>query len=555
MKPRWFLEAIGASVFLLLPYLCPLLMSDHLLIYHHQLPLTNLIGGLLLDVLGLFLLGVSLLTLLARISPLAGGIVSASLTGLFISRILGTALFLLNMSYGGQSDGFSVTRHHFLLDSIDKWWYTYSHPILVASVALLAILAWTKPGSTDSLVRTIRLGLTAFAFCAFWIISQLLYMGFVVRGVPSFDRSLAQRDSGSSKRIVWILFDELSYNLTFDHPPSGQQFINFQRLRSESTSLGNIKPVGIYTENIIPSLLAGREIDQIRSTFEGKLLNPDSDRTREVSYDPNRTLFEEAKTNGWNPGVAGWYNPYCRIFADVLTSCSWVGGIWVRIPLLEANGASEDKSVLANSLVLPRALLAKFHSQKKGMSSELLKRNIQDYRSIMTGAQNLIQNGQIHFVFIHLPVPHPPGIYNRRTHQLSEGGNYLDNLALADDTLGALIREIDRTPSASETTIIISSDHSWRVPLWRTGPDWTQEEERVSLGQFDERPVFLVHFPGQKSGNEVFTSTPELIEHGIVESMLQGQIESPKNLDAFLLSSAGHSSEHAALRGQSKARY
>ena len=58
MKPRWLLEAIGASVLLLLPYLCPLMMPDHLLIYHHHFPLTNLIGGLLLDVLGLFLLGV-----------------------------------------------------------------------------------------------------------------------------------------------------------------------------------------------------------------------------------------------------------------------------------------------------------------------------------------------------------------------------------------------------------------------------------------------------------------------------------------------------------------
>jgi hypothetical protein len=386
------------------------------------------------------------------------------------------------------------------------------------------------------------------------MIPQLLYMGFAVPGVPTFDHSSAQADSAFNKRIVWILFDELSYNLTFDQALSGQQFANFQRLRSESTSLGNIKPVGAFTESIIPSLLAGREIDQIKSTTDGKLLNLDSDLTQEVAFDPNRTLLGEAKTNGWNPGVAGWYNPYCRTFAAVLTNCSWVAGIQTMLPF-EQMGASEDRSILANSMVLPRTLLAKFHSQKKSLSSELLNRNIQDFRGVMTQSRNLIQNGQIHFVFIHLPVPHPPGIYDRRTHQLSEGGNYLDNLTLADDTLGVLMQEIARTPAANETTVIISSDHSWRVPIWRTGRDWTQEEERVSLGQFDERPVFLVHFPGQKSGNEVTTPTPELIEYGIVDAMLKDQINSPRNLDAFLLSSARQNSEHAALRGQSDARY
>ena len=326
MKPRWLLEAIGASLLLLLPYFCPLMMPNHLTFYHHHFPLNNLIGGLLLDVVGLFLLGVVLLALLARLSPLPRRIVGASFTGFFIWRVAGIARSLID-SYVGQSNDLWSVQHHSLLDSMNKWWLAYSHPVLAASVALLVVLAWMKPGSTDFIVRTMRLGLTAFAFCAVWMIPQLLYMGFVVAGVPTFDHSFAQANSGSSKRIIWILFDELSYNLTFDHPPSGQHFANFQRLRSQSTSLGNIKPVGAFTESVIPSLLAGREIDQIKSTTDGKLLNLDSDLTQEVTFDPNRTLLGEAKTNGWNPGVAGWYNPYCRIFADVLTSCFWVGGI------------------------------------------------------------------------------------------------------------------------------------------------------------------------------------------------------------------------------------
>ena len=69
----------------------------------------------------------------------------------------------------------------------------------------------------------------------------------------------------------------------------------------------------------------------------------------------------------------------------------------------------------------------------------------------------LIENNQVRFVFLHLPVPHPPGIYDRQRHLLRSGGTYLDNMVLADDSLGELLQEIDATPSASQTTVIVSS--------------------------------------------------------------------------------------------------
>jgi hypothetical protein len=413
MKPRWLLEAVGASLLLMLKYFSPLIVPGHIAIYHLHLPLTNLIGGLLLDVLGLFVVGVALLALLGRLSSVPRRIVAACIAGFFIWHIAGTALSVLYVFYAQQSTYLSFAKSHFLLNSMINIWTLYSRRILAASVALLAVLAWLKPRVSDFAVRTVRLGLASFSFCAIWMIPQLLFsMRLGVREVPSFDHSAAQANSESSKRIVWILFDELSYNLTFDNPPTGQQFTNFQRLRSQSTSFGNIKPVGYFTQAIIPSLLAGREIDQIKSTSYGKLLYLDSERNREVPYDPNRTLFSEAQANGWNPGVAGWSIPYCRIFADVLTACFWNDSGTLPI---EDRGASEDKSALANSLILPRAALALVLPNWNGNQVDLtqnkaLEGRILAYRGIMTQAQKLIQNGQIRFIFIHLPVPHPPGI-------------------------------------------------------------------------------------------------------------------------------------------------
>ena len=99
----------------------------------------------------------------------------------------------------------------------------------------------------------------------------------------------------------------------------------------------------------------------------------------------------------------------------------------------------------------------------QGPSGELIQTHTDDYASVMAQAKELIEDSRIRFAFVHLPVPHPPGIYDRKRHTMSSSGTYLDNLALADETLAALQNDIQSTPAAGNTTLIVSSDHSWRT--------------------------------------------------------------------------------------------
>lgn len=82
--------------------------------------------------------------------------------------------------------------------------------------------------------------------------------------------------------------------------------------------------------------------------------------------------------------------------------------------------------------------------------------------------------------------------------------------------------------------MIVSSDHSWRVPLWKTTPYWSAEEEAVSGGRFDSRPVFMIHFAGQASGSEVLAPLPELVEHDVIAGMLEGRIAGPADVEALV---------------------
>jgi hypothetical protein len=526
MKARWIAEAIGATLILLFPVLATLISPWHLFIYHHQQPLTPLMDGLLLDVTALAVGGVLVLALLPRLPAALGRAIGGCLTGLFLWTLANDAIILLTDWSGSD---LSQLPHPTALSSVWIWWQRWGFRLVVVIPPLLAVLAWPRAQIARPMVRATRLAVAAAALCALWIVPELLYLDLRSRETKTFAASQARAQPGGKPRIVWILFDELSYKLALSQPPEGQEFPNLQKLHAESVSFGNLTPAGNFTDVIIPSVLAGRQISEIRGTPEGKLLYLDQARHAWAAYDVEGTLFEVAHDNGWNPGVVGWYIPYCRIFGEVLTRCFWAPGSRMSFELW----AGEGDSAFSYALALPRAFMAQVYSRRQ-IDERRLQGMIQDDASLIKQEQSILEDERVRFVYIHLPVPHPPGVYDRRTHRPCACGNYLDNLTFADDMLGRLMREIGRSSGAEGATVIVSSDHSWRVPMWKSTPYWTAEEERISGGRFDTRPVFMIHFAGERSGSEVLAPLPELVEYDVIAGMLEGKIRGPEDLEELV---------------------
>jgi len=515
LKMRIVLEGVGAAFLLLLPLVFGFIDPSHLELYHEPLPVTNLIGGFLLDVVCFSILAMAFLVAVEHLPKILQRTLFALVASVILWRVLDQA-----------------SRMQKNL-RVSLYWNHARSEICIAMLLLSGLLACFRPRITEPLVRIIRVVVASFAFSALWIVPQLVLIAMAGEPHAAAKPSLQSPDADNTprRRIIWILFDELSYDQTLDHPAPGIKLPNFDRLRTESVSFSNLTPVGYDTDRIIPSLLLGRRINDIRSTIAGDLWFRDENQGRWVVYNPNETLFGVARQNGWNSGVDGWYNPYCRTFAALLNACSWEP---TRTLPVELYGASEERSVLANAVALPYAFVA----AKVNETTAKRTANIQQYRQIMVHAQALIDDPQIQFAFIHLPVPHPPGIYDRNTHTLRPAGTYLDNLVLSDDTLGQLLQDIAATPSSRKTTVIVSSDHSWRVPKWRYSEFWSDEDEAASGGRFDQRPFLLIHFPGQTSVNQVNVVLPELIEHDMIAGMLLGKINDPQDLTAFLPPSA-----------------
>ncbi len=510
MKKRNVLEGVGASLILLMPYYCKFLLPSNPEIFRLRLPATNLIGGILVDLLVYSILSIGFLVAVQYSPPVLKRIMEALFAALMLWLIVDFVFLAMNH-----------------LQNRIKHWDRISEISAFLIPLLSCVLAYFLPRFTQPIVRVVRLVIAGCAFSALWIVPQLLHLALVRQPVQSnvFARPPVTGSEKSQQRIIWILFDELSYNQTFDHRAAGIELPNLDRLRAGSVSFSNLKPVGFYTARIIPSLFSGQRINRVRSTIHGELWYWDDSQRRWLAYDPNATLFGLAQRKGWNTGIDGWAIPYCRILAPVVNACSWA----TDPTQVEEFGASVDKSVLANAAVMPTRFGSLFHGTKV-----VAEERIQAYRDIMSHTQTLIADDQLRFLFLHIPVPHPPGIYDRQRHILRPSGNYLDNLVLADDTLGVLMREIAATPSAGQTTVIVSSDHSWRIPLWLPAQSWTSEEELASGAKFDERPVLLIHFPDQKAGSDIHAESSEMLEHGIIAGMLLGQIHNPNDLDVFI---------------------
>ncbi len=361
-------------------------------------------------------------------------------------------------------------------------------------------------------------------FSIFWVLPTLLVAGFAHQPHDqiAFQKPLPAK-AVPHRRIVWLLFDEMSYDQVIAHRWPGLELPNLDRLHGQSVTFSDVQPDGYFTERIIPSLFMGKPVVDARSTEAGALLYRSVKGGHWKEFDGNDSLFADAQREGWTTGISGDYNPYCRILAAQLDFCS-------QRLIVFGEHLSRDKSTWGNFTAPIHATWARaLHESYEPAPSEA-----EIFAGMMSSARRLVTDENIDFAFVHLYLPHPPGFYDRKTGKVAIGGSYIDNLALADRSLGDLLQAIGTTQSADETTLIVSSDHSWRVGIWRNGFGWTKEDELASEhGHFDPRPTLIVRFPGETAPADVARPIQLLAMHSMIERMIAGEMGDAQGLEAW----------------------
>ena len=362
--------------------------------------------------------------------------------------------------------------------------------------------------------------LAVFAFCT---VMQLLY---VRRWKPgAHERTAWWMLTAQAPRqhplLVWVIFDELSYEQVYGQRAADLALPNFDALRGVSTVFSDAQPIGDKTVKVVPSLLSGHTISAYRFPFDNRLMVHDAGQSGFHLLDGAGTVFGDAKQAGWRTAVVGWYNPYCTIYGDAIDQCYWMNRDMTDGPMAQGesfwHNVGTPLKLAGEQAVAPQRAL-------EDLCSYDVRKRYKTYVDLNEHATQLVRGDQADFIFLHMPVPHSPNIWNRKlgTYTQKCGSSYMDNLALADKQLGSLIAILESSPRWKDTTLIVQGDHSWRTYIWDAQPAWTDEDDRASGEDFDPRPAVIVHHAGQTQGEVNAAPWSLLNVHGEVEQVLHG---------------------------------
>jgi hypothetical protein len=512
--------AFGLANLYLVSMTEPLVASEHELVYH----MTGSASVIFIPVLIYLIVLSGLLAVLLMLVERHG-----RLRGIVWSGAVFALPWILLRSCAGLME-----------DTVPTW---ISLLVGLASLLIFVVIAvrWRsiRPAfeEVQPVVATV---LGVFALCGLVVFAHLIWFGWQARDLnPAPTLHHPQLIKGSPhQRIVWIVLDELSYQQVYERRFPGLQLPAFDQLAADSTVFTHVVPAGRFTRQVIPSLFTGIPSDEVDVSGAGLLVTiHDTASGRWDRFQQHKTVFQDAIDAGYTTGVAGWFNPYCRILPAVLDHCYWT----FRKDNV-AGGLSPNKSAAAN-LVLPFRMLwldiGNFLRNGTLPPSEEridIQMHTADYRELLAAGDSLLSDPSVGFVFLHMPVPHPYGFYDRKsegfaTHHTS----YIDNLALADRYLAHVRQLLEQEHEWDSSAVVVMGDHSWRTSfVWKNSAGWTAEDEAASHGgQFDSRPAYIVKLPNQQTGERMDASFGAIRTRAMFDAMMQNRLRTPEALEQW----------------------
>jgi hypothetical protein len=296
----------------------------------------------------------------------------------------------------------------------------------------------------------------------------------------------------TARRLIWIIFDELDQSLVFDHRPASVELPEFDRLRRESLYAERIEARGRYTQEAIPSLLSGNLVQHASPLGPGDLLLTRSHETTRWSFDRNIFDALSYEYHAVNSALLGSELPYCRAIGGSLASCDWFPSGTVEVALKRPTILGRAWYLLRtrpftfpglSSTRFYRAPLFDEETRRESRQAEAAS-----FEKMRRRALELAADTRFQLVYMHFPIPHLLGFYDRRTQEYStkDSSSYLDNLALADRTLGEI-----RAVLPANTMLLVTSDHPLRNWIIEDA-GWWNDPETASLGTIPRRYVPLL---------------------------------------------------------------
>ena len=306
-------------------------------------------------------------------------------------------------------------------------------------------------------------------------------------------------------RVLWFICDEWDYRLTFEDRPADLQLPEIDRLRHEGLFATRAFPPGPETPISLPGYFSGRLVQAVRyaGPRELKIRFRGSPGVDDWSKQPS--IFSSAHTLGFNTALLAWFHPACRVLHG-LTLCEWwemplqhnsMGdSFWEMVP-------DQTRSLFETSLfsVFGQSLTAVQHAK---VIQAMVQRSV-----------SVASDRRYGLVVVHLPIPHPPPTYDRRTGHFSlknrPFAGYFDSLALLDLSIGKVRKAMEAAGMWDNTTVVFTSDHSYR-------------SAGEIDGKWDPRIPFIVKMAGQGQDALYPRAFNTVLLHDLVLDILRGKV-------------------------------
>jgi hypothetical protein len=311
----------------------------------------------------------------------------------------------------------------------------------------------------------------------------------------------AKLDGAAAKsRVIWVIFDEWDQAALFDKRPVRLQLPHIDAFVRNALVATNAYPPGGETLISLPSLMTGCYLTKLQAIGYDLLKVQTTIGSTAEDFRTLPNIFTESAKSGMRIAIAGWLHPYSRLIGY------WpnVSVHWEVAHLLQG---FRGEGIIGTAVKQLRYIFTPTLLQEEAVNT---------FSRIHSFARGAIRDPKIDLVFLHYPIPHMPGIYDPETLQVSlqiesVPESYYSNLILTDRVLAELLEDLEASGSRKNTTIILSSDHWWRVSQSSDGIRDHRIPLMIKMGWLDRPMTFT------KRINTVDTAS-------VVRDLLNGKI-------------------------------
>jgi hypothetical protein len=335
-----------------------------------------------------------------------------------------------------------------------------------------------------------------------------------VHGAAFSDKIMAPPVSAPerhSDRLIWIVFDEWDYRLTFERHPADLPLPALERMRSEAFFATDARPPAANTLESIPSLLMGTAVEKSSPRGVSALDVKFKETGQSVDFSSQPNVFSRARTMGIDSAVVGWFLPYCRLLNRDISACGW-------LPMGQGYVVYEGGIVdlLQQEALEPLTFEDLTATRGQYYAAEL-------YASLQKEAVCFLRSSRAQLLFFPLVGGHAPYFFSRTSSGVYNGGTkpslYFDALSLIDSSIGQIREELEASGRWDSTSLILSTDHPMRG---------------VVDGKLDPRIPFIVKLAGCSKPVTFDRQFNTVVTSDLVLSILRGDLHTHEEVAAWL---------------------